>query len=310
MKPILFPLLALAAAAPLLAQSERAPFFVEESGKSFWRLDEAVKSIGGGEGTITISPATVQQCAVQTEGMITYRAAQPGTVIFDTATCEGKAALVLRGAGARIEGLIFQNMRVRDRNGAGIRQEKGDLEIVNSIFRNSEQGILSGSDPTGSISIDRTTFSGLGGCPDGMCSHSIYIGDYGSLKVTRSRFERGTGGHYVKSRAPRAEISGNSFDDTKGHETNYMIDLPAGAVGTITGNVFVQGADKENYSALIAVGAETRTNPSAGLSIYGNDASIAPGVDRQTTFVGDWTHEPLKIGQNRLGAGIKVSDRR
>ena len=121
MKPILFPLLALAAAAPLLAQSERAPFFVEESGKSFWRLDEAVKSIGGGEGTITISPATVQQCAVQTEGMITYRAAQPGTVIFDTATCEGKAALVLRGAGARIEGLIFQNMRVRDRNGAGIR---------------------------------------------------------------------------------------------------------------------------------------------------------------------------------------------
>ena len=269
-----------------------------------------MKSIGGGEGTITIAPANLQQCAVQTEGMITYRAAQPGTVTFDTATCEGKAALVLRGAGARIEGLIFQNMRVRDRNGSGIRLEKGDLEVTNSIFRNSEQGILTASDPTGSISIDRTTFTGLGGCPDGMCSHSIYIGDYGSLKVTRSRFERGTGGHYVKSRAPRVEIVGNSFDDTKGHETNYMIDLPAGSVGTITGNVFVQGRDKENYSALIAVGAETRTNPSAGLSIAGNDASIAPGVDRQTTFVGDWSHEPLRIGQNRLGAGIKVSDQR
>lgn len=36
-----------------------------------------------------------------------------------------------------------------------------------------------------------------------------------------------------------------------------MIDLPAGSVGTITHNEFVQGRNKENYSAFIAVGAET-----------------------------------------------------
>jgi hypothetical protein len=200
MKKLLFPLALLAVAAPLAAQGERPPFRVDESGRAFWRLDDAVKSIGAGEGTITIAPGTYEDCAIQTDGAVTFRAARAGSAIFDGMTCEGKAALVLRGHFARVEGLIFQNMRVADRNGAGIRLEKGDLEVVNSVFRNSEQGILTSNDPAGSILIDRSTFSGLGGCPNGMCSHSIYVGDYGSIIVANSRFERGTGGHYVKTR--------------------------------------------------------------------------------------------------------------
>jgi Right handed beta helix region len=303
-------LVLLAIAAPLAAQSERPPFFVEESGKSFWRLGDAVKSIGDGQGTITISAGLIDDCAVQTEGAITYRAAQPGSVVFDGVTCEGKAALVFRGRAARVQGIVFQNMKVPDRNGAGIRLEKGDLDVENAIFRNSEQGILTGVEKMSNITIDRSTFSGLGGCPDGMCSHSAYIGEIASLRVTRSRFERGTGGHYLKARAARVDIRDNSFDDTRGKETNYMIDLPAGSVGAITNNVFVQGLSKENYSAFIAVGAEQRVNPSAGLVISNNDARFAPGVQRGSTFVADWTHEPLKISANRLGAGLKISDRR
>ncbi len=67
--------------------------------------------------------------------------------------------------------------------------------------------------------------------------------------MTRSRFEEGRGGHYVKSRAARVEIASSSFDDARGKATNYMIDLPGGAVGQISNNWFVQGRDKENYSA-------------------------------------------------------------
>jgi hypothetical protein len=310
MKNYLLPLVALAVAAPLMAQNERAPFMIEETGKSFWRLDDAVKSIGEGQGTIVIGPGILQECAVQSAGSITYRAARPGTVVFDGVACDGKAALVFRGAFARVEGMIFQNIRVADRNGSGIRLEKGDLEVENSIFRNSEQGILTNEGPTMNVSVDRSTFSGLGGCPDGMCSHSLYIGDNASLSVTNSRFEKGTGGHYVKSRAATARISGNSFDDTRGRTTNYHIDLPAGSVGSITNNVFVQGKDKENYSAIISLGAEQRIHPSAGLVISGNDVSLAPGMDKGTTFIGDWSHEPLRIGQNKIGPGIKLSDRR
>ncbi len=290
---------------------ERPPFRVDEIGRSFWRLDEALKAIGDRDGTITIAPGTYQECAIQTAGNVTFRAAVAGRAIFDGLTCEGKAALVLRGLSARVEGLVFQNMKVPDGNGAGIRLERGNLDVVNSTFRNSEEGILSGADDAGNVVIDRSTFSGLGRCDRGLaCAHSIYIGYYGTVTITRSRFERGTGGHYVKSNAARISISDSTFDDTAVRATNYMIDLPAGARGSITRNVFVQGRNKENYSALIAVAAEARNHPTAGLAIADNDARIAPGVSRQTVFIADWSHEPIRVGTNRLGAGIKVMERR
>ncbi len=296
-------------AVPALAQSGSKPF-TTDSGRSFFRLDDAVRALGGGGGVITVAPGLYPDCASFEGGSITIRAAEPGSAIFDGGACEGKATLVLRGLSAEIDGLVFQNIKVNDRNGAGIRLEKGDLRVVRTTFRNSEQGILTANDPSGTITVERSTFSGLGGCPNGQCSHSLYIGQYGLLKVDRVRFERGTGGHYVKTRSARVEITNSSFDDTGGRETNYMIDLSAGAQGTISGNVFVQGKNKENHSALIAVAAEARDHPSAGLSISGNDASLAPGVSWSTVFVADWSHEPLKIGTNTFGAGIKPFEAR
>jgi hypothetical protein len=295
--------------APALAGNEGG-FSIPASGRSFFRLDDAMRSIGTGSGTIVVAPGTYSDCASFEGGAITIRAATPGSAIFDGGTCEGKATFVLRGASADIDGLVFQNIRVNDRNGAGIRLEKGNLHVTRTTFRNSEQGILTANDPTGAIVIERSTFSGLGGCPDGMCSHSLYIGDYGSLTVSRVRFERGTGGHYVKSRAARAEITDSSFDDSNGKETNYMIDLSAGATGTIARNMFVQGKNKENHSALIAVAAEARSNRSAGLVIADNDAALAPGVPWSTVFVADWSHEPLKLGTNKLSQGIKAFEAR
>lgn len=291
-------------ASPLVAQHD-GPFRVAESGRSYPTLAEAVAAIGGGEGTILIAPGSYRMCAVQEAGRITYRATVPGKTIFEGVACEGKAVLVLRGRSARVEGIVFRGISVPDANGAGIRIEKGDLAVSNAMFLDSEEGILSADDPGATISIDRSTFAGLGRCDRGLsCAHSIYIGHYGALSVTASRFERGRGGHYVKSRAPIVTVSDSSFDDSAGRTTNYMIDLPAGATGTIARNIFVQGRDKENYSALIAVAAEARENGSAGLAIADNVATIAPGVERRTTFVVDWSHEALKIGVNRLGPGI------
>ncbi len=297
-------------AVPATAQSS-APFQNAETGRSYTTLQKAVDSIGDDDGTIIVAPGTYRQCAIQTAGVIAFRAAVPGQVVFDSTTCEGKAALVLRGQAASVDGIIFQNMRVPDANGAGIRLEKGDLTVTRAIFRNSEQGILTAEDRAGSIRIDQSTFSGLGRCDRGLsCAHSIYIGGYGSLTVTNSRFERGNGGHYVKSRAARVTISDNAFDDTRGKETNYMIDLPNGATGSIIRNIFVQGASKENYSAFITVAPEGRQQTSAGLAINANEASIAPGVDRQTTFLADWSGDRIALGGNRLGRGLKPFERR
>ena len=310
MKPLALPLLAAAAlalpAAALWAQGGPAPFTVVETGQGFARLQQAVDAIGEGRGTIAIAPGTHEECAVQVAGEVSYLATEPGTAIFDGVTCEGKAALVLRGRSAEVSGLVFANMRVADYNGSGIRLEMGNLTVAQSWFRDSQQGILSAGDSGGRIVIDRSTFSRLGTCEGpGGCAHSIYIGEYGHLRVTRSRFEQGRGGHYVKSRAFRVEIAASSFDDTAGRATNYMIDLPGGASGQISNNWFVQGADKENYSAFIAVAAEGRATSSAGLAVVGNDARIAPGVERNTVFLADWSGDLADAGENRLGRGLR-----
>lgn len=301
------------AGAPVLAATPDAPapFTIVENGRGFWRLDDAVASVGNRDATIRIAPGTYRDCAVQEEGRIAFIAERPGAVVFDGGICEGKAALVLRGRGAHVDGIVFRNMRVPDGNGAGIRLERGSLEVVNAMFQDSEQGILTADDPDGEIRVDRTTFSGLGRCDRGLsCAHGIYVGRYGGLTVTRVRFERGRGGHYLKSRAARIAVSDSSFDDSAGRATNYMIDLPAGATGTIERNIFVQGPDKENRSTFIAVAAEARENPSRGLAISGNRASLAPGVGWSTIFVADWSHEPLAIGVNALDKGIASFEQR
>ncbi|WP_374394846.1 right-handed parallel beta-helix repeat-containing protein [Sphingopyxis sp.] len=308
----LLPLLALPlllAPAPLPAQTGGAPFSVD--GRGFNRLQDAVDAIGDGEATIRIAPGYHRDCAVQTAGRIAFVAVEPGRAIFDGVTCEGKAALVLRGRGAKVDGIVFQNLRVPDGNGAGIRLEQSDLAVANSLFRNSEEGILTGDDAEATLTIDRSTFSRLGRCDRGLsCAHSIYTGLYGRVVVTHTRFEKGSGGHYLKTRAADVEIVDNSFDDTQGTATNYMIDLPSGSVGRIANNLFVQGRDKENYSAIIAVAAEERKNPSRGLVVEGNRASIPEGIGRQSVFVADWSGEPLAIGANTIGPGLKRFEKR
>ena len=310
MKILIALLATVSAASPLLAQGA-APFTIEQTGKGYYRLDDAVKAVGAGDAVIRIAPGTYRDCAVQEAGRIAYRATEPGKAIFDGGVCEGKATLVLRGRDAVVDGLVFQNLRVPDGNGAGIRLEKGPLIVRNAIFRNSEEGILTADDPASTITIDRSSFSGLGRCDRGLsCAHSVYVNAYGGLTVTRSRFERGQGGHYLKSRARRIAVSDSSFDDTKGHTTNYMIDLSTGATGTIANNVFVQGPDKENHSAFITVAPEGRDTPSAGLTVNGNKASLSPGITWPTVFVADWSHEPLKLGPNMIGKGITPFEKR
>lgn len=301
--PLLFAT-ALTLAAPAASQGRSAPFTVVESGQGFASLQDAVSAIGGGTGTIRVASGRHGDCAVQEAGRITFIAAEPGKAIFESAICEGKATLVLRGRAARVEGLVFMHNSVADGNGAGIRIEQGDLDVVNAMFLDSQGGILSASDPSGTIRIDRSTFAGLGKDPTGNGAHSVYIGDYGSLVVTRTRFERGNGGHYLKSRAPRVEVLDSSFDDSLGSHTNYMIDLSNGATGRIAGNTFVVGPNKDNYSTMITIAPEGVRHRSTGLVVEGNTATLAPDFHERTTFVGNWTRDMVIVRNNTLGARI------
>ena len=105
---------------------------------------------------------------------------------------------------------------------------------------------------------------------------------------------------------PRVTIADNSFDDTKGRKTNYMIDLPEGSTGLITRNTFVQGAHKENHSGLIVVSAEAKTYRATGLRVEGNDATLAPNAPTNPAFVANMSGDQLAVGANRLGPGIRI----
>ena len=172
-RAIRFPLAAaaLALAFPagtLVAAPSQAPYTVVETGQGFNSLQQAVNAIGSNKGTIEIAPGVYADCAVQSAGTISYLASVPGKAVFDGVTCEGKAALVLRGAGASVSGLVFENMRVPDANGAGIRLEHGNLTVAQSWFRDSEEGILTANDPNGLIVVDKSTFTRLGRCDRGL----------------------------------------------------------------------------------------------------------------------------------------------
>ncbi len=308
MRPILS--IALMLAAPAAAQGN-APFTIAETGQGFATLQQAVDQIRDDAGTIVVAPGRYRDCAIQAGGVITFRAATPGTAVFEGGACEGKATLVLRGRGSRVEGLVFRGIRVADGNGAGIRTEIGDLTVRDSMFLDSQEGILGGHPSGQTITIDHSTFAGLGQCEETpSCSHAIYLANQGRVTITNSRFERGTGGHYVKLRVPTVTIAGNSFDDTAGRQTNYMIDLSEGATGVIAGNAFVQGRNKENWSGLIVVSAEAKTYPSSGLRVEDNDARLSPGETRSPAFVANASGQKLAVGANRLGPGLRAYETR
>ena len=91
---------------------------------------------------------------------------------------------------------------------------------------------------------------------------------------------------------------------------SYVLPLPNGGNGVIRGNWFVQGRDKENWSTMIAVGAEGANYSSNGLVIAGNEARLVPGLSRNPAFVADWTGDDIFMRDNQLGSGIRAFEKR
>ena len=75
---------ALLALAALLAQGGGASSFtVLETGRGYGSLQEAVDAIGDREGTVIIAPGNWSECAVQSEGVVHFRAAEAGKALLD-----------------------------------------------------------------------------------------------------------------------------------------------------------------------------------------------------------------------------------
>jgi hypothetical protein len=222
--------------------------------------------------TIILPSGRYTDCAAISLDRLTLQAASKGMAILDGGACEGKAAIVARGNFLVLDGLMFRNIRVPDGNGAGIRHERGVLFVRNATFYNNQSGILTHAGAEMELTIDRSRFVRNGSCNSlGGCAHSVYAGEIGKLVVSNSQFNYASGGHFLKSRSGKIDVTNSSFIDAKGF-ASYLIDITHGANGVITGNQFQKGINAPNRLCFIRIGSEGKKYPSDSLAITGNRA--------------------------------------
>ena len=192
-----------------------------------------------------------------------------GRVRLDAAgaAAEGKGIWIVRGGKIEVDGFDFVNAAVPDRNGAGIRLEKGHLVVRNSTFTRNENGILTGSDKTGTLDIENCEF-GHNGFGDGQ-SHNLYVGGIARLSVTGSYFHHANVGHLLKSRAAENRIFYNRLTDEPGGKASYELEFAIGGVAYVVGNVIQQSSTTENPH-IISYGAEGSPWPANALYLINN----------------------------------------
>ncbi len=217
-------------------------------------------------------------------------------------SAQGKAIWVIAGANTTVENIAFLNAEVRDRNGAGIRQEGPDLTVRNCLFRNNQNGILTGTNRASDILIEFSEFEGR---KEGVGhSHNIYIGEVASFTLRGSYSHRAREGHAVKSRARRNVIVYNRLADGLDGRSSYLLDLPNGGTAFIIGNEFQQGPRAVNQTA-ISFSAEHDRYTEKALFIVNNtlinqrrngyflqNRSSAPDYVANNLFLGDWRDAP------------------
>jgi hypothetical protein len=335
------------AAKPAARAALTKAFLIVESGKGFDELQQAVDTIGEGRGTIRIASGTYHQCAVQRAGEISYVAAEAGAAIFDGKACDEKAALVLSGSSARIDGLIFQNIRrspaplpspevaepsvkadeevLATEPEADLPQasnapptartpfsalalERGSLSIVNVLFRASDQALVTADLPEITISIRQASFTEMGDCAaDVACGPALAIGKIAKLRIVANHFA----GAAISAGAATMDALDNRFEDSAAHApTAPLLALPHGAIGRAKENEFLlHHADRSADAALIAVAKQDKHNPSRGLVIDDNIIRFAEGISGTALFVANYSGEVVAVGHNEYGAGITAYQR-
>ena len=168
-------------------------------------------------------------------------------------SAQGKAILVIIDGDIRIENVEFRGARVGDRNGAGIRFEKGRLLVKSCAFIDNENGILTANDINAELTVEDSEFSQAPA--DTPLPHLLYVGHIGRVTVSGSRFSGGREGHLIKSRARESVVRYNRLVDGAGGQAAYELDFPKGGLVWVVGNVIGQSATTTN-PAIVSFGAE------------------------------------------------------
>ncbi|HSW05371.1 hypothetical protein [Aquabacterium sp.] len=225
--------------------------------------------------------------------------------LADGRHAEGKAIWIIRDGDITIENIEFRGARVPDRNGAGLRFEKGRLTVRHCAFFDNENGILTANFADAELRVEDSVFGQAPRNRDAL-HHLLYVGRIGRLSVTGSRFHDGYFAHLIKSRARESFIAYNLLADGPNGHAAYEVDLPNGGEAKLIGNVIWQSANTSNLVG-ISYGAEGQPWPTNALYLAHNTLiSDATGA----RFVRVWD-DKLPAGTpvhavNNLSVGIGV----
>lgn len=195
-------------------------------------------------------------------------------------SAERKGTWVIRANGMYVEGFDFEDSAVPDRNGAGIRLEKGSLHVRDCRFIRNEMGLLTGNDPDTILKVENCEFA-YNQRPDGH-NHNLYAGRIAKLSVVGSYFHHARTGHLLKSRAQVNQIFYNRLTDEPGGTASYELEFANGGLAFVVGNIIEQGNQTENPH-LISFGAEGYTW--ARNEIYLVNNTLVNGLGRSGIYL-------------------------
>lgn len=230
---------------------------------------------------------------------------QRPVLIADGKHAEGKAIWVIRNGDFRIENIEFRGAKVPDRNGAGIRFERGKMQVVHCGFFDNETGLITSNFKDAELTIENSEFS-RNGAGDGQ-SHNLYVGSIAKLSITGSRFHAAKVGRLIKSRARQTDIRYNLIYDGPGGTASYEIDLPNGGIATLIGNIIGQSATTEN-PVVISYGAEGKPRPENTLTLIHNTliSDRLKGTWLLRVHKDKFSTPPTVRAWNNLTAGLGV----
>ena len=293
----LLAVLAVGAPALLACAAAHARTLEVGAGHPYATPSAAIAAAGAGD-HVMISPGQYFDCAVVTaDGVTIQGVGDASKVVLTDKTCQGKALLVVDGNNVTVANLTLTRARVPDGNGAGIRAEGGKLTVDGVRFINNQDGILTAAGPQMEVLVRNSEFTKNGVCQE-MCSHGIYAGHIGLLRVEHSVFRDTREGHDIKSRAARTEVTGCDIADGPEGTASYLIEAPNGGALVVRGNTLEKGPKSGNHTAAIAIGLEGVDQPTPEITVENNH--FTNDGDYRTALVNNVTATEASLRGNTL----------
>src|SRR4051794_39954600 len=197
------------------------------SGKTYSTIAAAITAAKDGD-TINVDAGTYTNDWSLINKNITLQGVGGQVNIVSSGNITNGKAIFVTNGDITINNFTFSGAVVPDNNGAGIKQESGNLVLNNCGFFNNQMGVLTGN--LGTLTIDNCEFAyNAVTNGSGNIGHGLYAGFLTTLTVNNSYFHEDSVGHEIKSRAKNTVIQNSRIYDLNA-TASLNIDLPNGAM--------------------------------------------------------------------------------